>query len=152
MFNSYYRSFAEFPEKRLRSSFSRPALEEILRYRAHVDEAVVRLMEGEVEQEVLSRIELGVNHEEQHQELLLTDVLIAFFTNPLRPAYLAEEKDQESTSEKVNAARFVRSEGGLVEVGSREEGFCYDNELPRHRVWLEPFELGEGLVTNREFA
>jgi ergothioneine biosynthesis protein EgtB len=160
LFNSYYRSFAEFPEKRLRSSFSRPGLEEILRYRAHVDEAVVRLMEGEVEQEVLNRIELGVNHEEQHQELLLTDILTAFFTNPLRPAYLAEGKDQESMSKKANesaskkasSARFVRWEGGMVEVGNGGEGFCYDNELPRHRVWLETFELAGRLVTNREFA
>jgi ergothioneine biosynthesis protein EgtB len=152
LFNSYYRSFAEFPEKRLRSSFSRPGLEEILRYRAHVDEAVVRLMGGEVEQEVLDRIELGVNHEEQHQELLLTDILTAFYTNPLRPAYLAEEKGQKWASGKASASRFVGWEGGLVAVGNGGERFCYDNELPRHRVWLEPFELAERLVTNREFA
>ena len=82
LFNSYYRSFAEFPEKRLRSSFSRPALDEILRYRAHVDEGIERLLEGDPEAEAWQRIELGVNHEEQHQELLLTDTLHAFFTNP----------------------------------------------------------------------
>ncbi len=79
LFNSYYRSFAEFPEKRLRASFSRPALEEILRYRAHVDEGIDRLLEGDPELEALQRIELGVNHEEQHQELLLTDTMHAFF-------------------------------------------------------------------------
>ena len=111
LFNSYYRSFAEFPEKRLRSSFSRPGLEEILRYRAHVDEAVVRLMEGDVEQEVLDRIELGVNHEEQHQELLLTDILTAFFTNPLRPAYLTEETGSR--------------------VGEQEGKFCPIREMGR---------------------
>ena len=88
LFNSYYRSFAEFPEKKLRASFSRPGLDEVLRYRSYVDEHLERLLEENPEPEVLSRVELGANHEEQHQELLLTDVLHAFYTNPLRPAYL----------------------------------------------------------------
>ena len=87
LFNSYYESFSAFPEKRLRSSFSRPGLDEVLRYREHVDAAMERLLEREPEAEALRRIELGVNHEEQHQELLLTDILHAFFTNPLRPKY-----------------------------------------------------------------
>ncbi len=85
LFNSYYEGFSAFPEKRLRSSFSRPGLEEIVRYREHVDAAMERLFEREVDSEALRRIELGANHEEQHQELLLTDILNAFFTNPLRP-------------------------------------------------------------------
>jgi len=85
LFNSYYQSFSAFPEKRLRSSFSRPPLDEILRYRAHVDEAIENLLERDPNPEVLKRVELGANHEEQHQELLLTDILHAFFTNPLRP-------------------------------------------------------------------
>src|SRR6185437_9547748 len=88
LFNSYYRTFAQFPEKRLRSSFSRPGLDEVLGYRQHVDEGIERLLEAGAEAEVLKRIELGANHEEQHQELLLTDILHAFYTNPLRPAYL----------------------------------------------------------------
>ena len=87
LFNSYYESFSAFPEKRLRSSFSRPGLDEVLRYREHVDAAIDRLLDREPDTEALRRIELGVNHEEQHQELLLTDILHAFFTNPLRPAY-----------------------------------------------------------------
>ncbi len=93
LFNSYYRSFAEFPEKRLRSSFSRPGLDEVLRYRSYVDEGIERLLEVNPEPEVLKRIELGANHEGQHQELLLTDILHAFYTNPLRPAYLKEEQE-----------------------------------------------------------
>ncbi len=87
LFNSYYQTFAAFPEKRLRSSFSRPGLDDILRFRAYVDEAIERLIEQNPDPEILKRIELGANHEEQHQELLLTDILHAFFTNPLRPAY-----------------------------------------------------------------
>ena len=90
LFNSYYRSFAQFPEKRLRSSFSRPGLDEVLGYRSHVDEGIEKLLELGPEAEVLKRIELGANHEEQHQELLLTDILHAFYTNPLRPAYRRE--------------------------------------------------------------
>jgi len=88
LFNSYYESFSVFPDKRLRSSFSRPGLDEILRYREHVDLGLERLFEQGPEEEALRRIELGANHEEQHQELLLTDILNAFFTNPLRPKYI----------------------------------------------------------------
>ncbi len=154
LFNSYYRSFASFPQKHLRASFSRPRLDEILRYRAHVDEAIERLMESSPEPEAMQRIELGVNHEEQHQELLLTDILHAFFTNPLRPAYLPEPVAAVSATEKEAAGplRFVKFAGGLREIGHNGEGFCFDNELPRHRVWLEPYALAHRLVTNSEFA
>jgi ergothioneine biosynthesis protein EgtB len=149
LFNSYYRTFAEFPEKRLRSSFSRPGLEEILRYRAHVDEGVERLLAGDAPAEALERVELGANHEEQHQELLLTDILHAFFTNPLRPAYQVGELPEQAATTKLE---FVAFEGGLREVGCGGEGFCFDNERPRHRVWLEPYALGGRLVTRGEYA
>jgi len=155
LFNSYYRSFAAFPEKRLRSSFSRPGLEEVLNYRQHVDEAIDRLLQSSPEPEVLKRIELGANHEEQHQELLLTDILNAFFTNPLRPVYAAgqpETKIGSSTrTETAGPLGFVGFAGGLCEAGHSGEGFCFDNELPRHRVWLEPYSLAARLVTNGEF-
>src|SRR3569833_1641553 len=98
LFNSYYRTFAEFPEKKLRASFSRPGLDEVLRYRRYVDEHLERLFEVNTDPEVLSRVELGANHEEQHQELLLTDMLHAFYTNPLRPVYLEENRQGESGS------------------------------------------------------
>ena len=163
LFNSYYESFSPFPEKRLRASFSRPSLEEILHYRRHVDSAMERLLEGEPDPEALRRIELGANHEEQHQELLLTDILNAFFTNPLKPKY---GKDREQGNEgvkdrgsegagKQNGAgplRFLEFEGGLREAGHSGESFCFDNELPRHRVWLEPFKLANCLVTCGEYA
>jgi ergothioneine biosynthesis protein EgtB len=152
LFNSYYQSFASFPDKRLRASFSRPPLEQILSFRAHVDEAVERLLEQNPDPEVCKRIELGVNHEEQHQELLLTDVLHAFFTNPLRPAFLAPSPEMPHSGSKAGAPRFLRFEGGMHEAGHAGEGFCFDNELPRHRVWLEPYSLCERLVTCGEFA
>jgi ergothioneine biosynthesis protein EgtB len=153
LFNSYYQSFAAFPEKRLRASFSRPGLEEVLRYRQHVDEAMERLLAAGPEPEALKRIELGMNHEEQHQELLLTDILNAFFTNPLRPAYKAGLSESEKTGgEDSGDLDFVEFEGGMHEAGHSGEGFCFDNELPRHRVWLEPFALATRLVTCGEFA
>ncbi len=107
LFNSYYESFSAFPEKRLRSSFSRPGLDEILRYREHVDAAMERLLEREPEPEALRRIELGVNHEEQHQELLLTDILNAFFTNPLRPKY--REQGSQGAEDSRRGKKRARS-------------------------------------------
>lgn len=153
LFNSYYEGFSEFPAKRLRSSFSRPGLDEVLRYRTHVDEGIGRLLEGDPPAEALRRIELGANHEEQHQELLLTDVLNAFFTNPLRPEY--RERGNEGAREPAGpgtALLFEDYEGGLREAGNCGEGFCFDNELPRHRVWLEPYALATRLVTCGEYA
>jgi ergothioneine biosynthesis protein EgtB len=156
LFNSYYRSFAAFPEKRLRASFSRPGLDEVRRYREHVDEGIELLLNADAPAEALRRIELGLNHEEQHQELLLTDILNAFFTNPLRPAYLRHDCLAGKTEAEFAAATagqsFQEFAGGLCEVGHDGEGFCYDNEEPRHRVWLEPFALARRLATCGEYA
>ncbi len=175
LFNSYYQSFAAFPEKRLRSSFSRPALDEVLLYREHVDTGVELLLDRLRDQgpahQALQRIELGVNHEEQHQELLLTDILHAFFTNPLRPPYRplapaatgtnlgAPGLDFETLEGKTAGSsggpvslQFQNFPGGLREIGHAGDGFCFDNELPRHRVWLEPYSLARRLVTCGEFA
>ena len=157
LFNSYYESFSAVPEKRLRSSFSRPGLDEMLRYREHVDEAIERLLEREPEPEALRRIELGVNHEEQHQELLLTDILHAFFTNPLRPEYREHgtkgTREQESKDAQRSPALGFRGIRRWIARGRpRGDGFCFDNELPRHRVWLEPYALANRLVTCGEYA
>ena len=153
LFNSYYQSFSQFPEKRLRASFSRPGLDKILGYRQHVDAQVNALFERNPEPEALKRIELGVNHEEQHQELLLTDILHAFFTNPMRPAYQPEpERAALRKVTESGSLRFVEFEGGLREAGCAGEEFCFDNELPRHRVWLQPYALASRLVTCAEFA
>jgi len=153
LFNSYYLSFTAFPEKRLRASFSRPSLDAIRRYRQHVDEAIERLIEENPDPEALRRIELGANHEEQHQELLLTDILHAFFTNPLRPAYRPWSRGQSvHPSPQHIPAQWLDFEGGLVDCGHSRDGFCFDNELPRHRVWLEPYALANRLVTCGEYA
>jgi ergothioneine biosynthesis protein EgtB len=167
LFNSYYEGYSAFPEKKLRSSFSRPALDEILRYRAHVDHAIERLLHSGPAPEALARIELGANHEEQHQELLLTDILHAFFTNPLRPAYREQRNEGPSEqgsngagkhashgakqSEDARPSRFLEFEGGLCEAGHAGQTFCFDNELARHQVWLDPYALSDRLVTCGEY-
>ena len=157
LFNSYYQSFTEFPDKRLRSSFSRPGLGEILRYRDHVDAAVDRLLEsGDTADEALRRIELGLHHEEQHQELLLTDIKHALYTNPLQPPYLSREF--EILAEDIVPLRFLPFDGGLLEIGQDDpedgqaNGFGFDNERPRHKVWLQPFGLASRLVTCAEYS
>src|SRR5215831_8149307 len=99
LFNSYYNSLGDMPEKRLRSSFSRPPLETILAYRAHVDSAIERLLQLPAEDEAARRIALGIEHEQQHQELIATDIKHALFTNPLHPGYLERNKtSSESTT------------------------------------------------------
>jgi ergothioneine biosynthesis protein EgtB len=122
-----------------------------------VDLGIGRLLEAGAELEALRRIELGVNHEEQHQELLLTDILHAFFTNPLRPVYgnganLESRIPESRVGEPGVALEFQQFEGGMSEVGCDGNGFCFDNELPRHLMWQEPFSIARRLVTNKEFA
>ncbi len=152
LFNSYYEGFSAFPEKKLRASFSRPAFEEILAYRHHVDRDLERLLQTTAEPEAIRRIELGVHHEEQHQELLLTDIKHAFFTNPLRPSFRQPTPDTAIPASAALVLTFVPFAGGLREAGHSGNGFCFDNELPRHRVWLEPFQLANRLVSCSEFA
>jgi ergothioneine biosynthesis protein EgtB len=152
LFNSYYQSFSAIPEKRLRASFSRPGLEEILRYRKHVDQAIELLLERNPPAEAVQRVELGANHEEQHQELLLTDMLHAFFSNPLRPAYCSEASWIHPAASAGGKIEWLSFAGGLSESGHSGERFCFDNELTRHRVWLEPYNLANRLTTCGEFA
>jgi ergothioneine biosynthesis protein EgtB len=155
LFNSYYQTFAEFPDKRLRASFSRPGLDQVLAFRKHVDAAmdqlIDRLLEADAPEEALIRIELGLHHEEQHQELLLTDIQHAFFINPLQPAYLTRESG--SANPAVTQMEMLSYDGGLVEIGQNVGGaFGFDNERPRHKVWLEPFRFASRLVTCGEYA
>ncbi len=147
LFNSYYNTVSDQPLKKLRGSFSRPSLEEILGYRRHVEEAMTRLIEGGVTEDVRRRIVLGLHHEQQHQELLAYDVKNAFWSNPLHPAYRAGELPGST----AGVVKWVGHDGGLFEIGYSGEEFCFDNEQPRHKVFLEPFELGSRLVTCGEY-
>ena len=147
LFNSYYNSVSDQPMKKLRGSFSRPSLKEILDYRRHVEEAMTRLIDGGLREDARRRVVLGLHHEQQHQELLAYDIKNAFWANPLHPAYRTSELPTSSAS-RVN---WIGHAGGLVEIGYGGDGFCFDNEQPRHRVFLEPFELASRLVTCGEY-
>jgi len=156
LFNSYYNSLGqEIPDKSLRSAFSRPSLDEILAFRAHIDQEMDRFLANGADEEASRRIVLGLNHEQQHQELALTDIKHAFFSNPLYPSYkagpLSEEKDPP-----VSKLAWDSFDGGLVKIGYplRAEDpldFCFDNEPPRHNVFLEPFQIANRKVTFREY-
>jgi ergothioneine biosynthesis protein EgtB len=148
LFNSYYNAVGQQPDKGLRSTFSRPTLEEVTGYRQHVDEHMERLLASEPSTEVLGLTELGINHEQQHQELLVTDIKHAFWSNPLRPAY------QPGQSTAVSAAPAQKAEnysGGLIEAGADGSTFHFDNEAPRHKVFLEPFRFASHLATCGEY-
>jgi ergothioneine biosynthesis protein EgtB len=155
LFNSYYNSLGDMPEKRLRASFSRPPLEDILAYRSHVDAAMLALMQYPLEDEAARRIALGLEHEQQHQELIATDVKHALFTNPLHPAYL-EEKVAGRLDTIAPPLEWVGFAPGLAEIGlnldpASTDTFAFDNETPQHPVYLSPFRLATRLVTCAEY-
>ena len=155
LFNSYYNSLGDMPEKRLRASFSRPPLEDILAYRSHVDAAMLALMQYPLEDEAARRIALGLEHEQQHQELIATDIKHALFTNPLHPAYL-EEKATGRLDTIAPPLEWVDFAPGLAEIGltldpASTDTFAFDNETPQHPVYLAPFRLATRLVTCAEY-
>jgi ergothioneine biosynthesis protein EgtB len=153
-FNSYYESKGERQPRGRRGLLTRPSAQQVREYRAHVDEALTQLFtrgfvdEGPDPLAVL--IELGINHEQQHQELLLTDILSLFAAQPLRPAYRDPNPKLEPV-EAVAAAEYIRFEGGIRAIGYDGAGFSYDNEGPRHEVLLYPFRLANRCVTNAEW-
>ena len=150
LFNSYYNAVSEQPEKKLRSSFSRPAAEEILAYRHHVDGAMEDFAAGEIPEDARERIVLGLNHEQQHQELLITDIKHGFWSNPLHPAYLQGAEAIREAGE-VAPVRWVEFAGGVAEIGYDGKEFCFDNETPRHKVYLEPYRLASRPVSCAEY-
>ncbi|HEY1963753.1 MAG TPA: ergothioneine biosynthesis protein EgtB [Acidobacteriaceae bacterium] len=155
LFNSYYNSLGDMPEKRLRASFSRPPLEAILAYRAHVDTAVIGLMQHHLEDEAARRIALGLEHEQQHQELIATDIKHAFFTNPLHPPYL-ESSARQKLETIAPPLEWIDFAPGLTEIGisldaASADTFAFDNETPRHPVYLSPYRLASRLVTCAEY-
>jgi ergothioneine biosynthesis protein EgtB len=149
LFNSYYDAVGARHPRPQRGLVTRPSCGEIAAYRGHVDTAMLALMETPAfTGDLASLVELGLHHEQQHQELMLTDVLHAFAQNSLGPAYQAHKPIDARMAPNLSFADF---EGGLVEIGHDGEGFAFDNEGPRHKVWLEPFRLARRLVTNREW-
>ena len=153
LFNSYYHAAGERHPRPERGLLSRPTVAEVRAYRRHVDQALQALLageHGELGSELAFVIELGLSHEEQHQELILTDIKHVLALNPLQPAYLAGPEEERS---RAGAAQdgWQSFDGGLVEIGNGTRAFCFDNERPRHRRWLEPFELARRPVTCGEY-
>ncbi len=153
LFNSYYEAVGERHPRPERGLLTRPALAEIQAWRARVDEALDRFV-GETDADAFRVaapiLELGLAHEEQHQELILMDILALFGRHPDAPAYRTDLKS--ATGPAQRPAVWVEHGGGLVEIGAGPDGFAFDCERPRHKVWLEPFALADRLVTNGEWA
>ncbi|WON74433.1 ergothioneine biosynthesis protein EgtB [Nitrosospira sp. Is2] len=154
LFNSYYKRLGHHPDRATRGTFSRPTLDEVQAYRAYVDDNIRALLGRDASPEVHRLLELGLNHEQQHQELIVTDIKHAFWLNPLRPSYQPAKTEVEGTTEPPEAA-LTRSwccfDGGIHHIGHDDPGFAFDNELPRHAVFIEPFCIASRLVTNREY-
>lgn len=146
LFNSYYDAVGPRPPRPDRGQLSRPTLSEVLEYRAHVDRAMEPLLEDAGD--ARESIELGLHHEQQHQELLVTDVIYNFSTNPLAPVYRREPLPPCAPSGPLVFETF---EGGVVRIGDEGGGFAFDNERPAHRRFVEPFALATRLVQNGEF-
>ncbi|MGO7762016.1 ergothioneine biosynthesis protein EgtB [Rhizobium ruizarguesonis] len=150
LFNSYYETLGARQPRPRRGMITRPSLSEILAYRKYVDDAVDRLLSSPAAQDVAELVELGCHHEQQHQELLLTDILHLFAHNPLRPAY----RDPAPVAIEMRASpalTFTAFDGGIYEVGHGGPGFAFDSEGPRHRVLIEPFRLADRPVTNADW-
>ncbi|WP_148616420.1 ergothioneine biosynthesis protein EgtB [Nocardioides rubriscoriae] len=150
LFNSYYETLGPRFSRPDRGLITRPGVHEVGDYRANVDDRVrdlVSRLDGGTLDKLGATIELGFHHEQQHQELLLMDVKHVLSRNPLRPVYAGAPPPRSEPDE----LGWVDVEGGLVEVGHRGGGFSFDNELPLHRQWLEPYRLADRLVTNAEW-
>ena len=150
LFNSYYETVGTFFPRSKRGLLSRPTVEEVFQYRAHVDRHMHDLLSTAAsasDLELMQRLTLGLNHEQQHQELLLTDIKNLFALNPLRPVYHAAPH----LHAKAVPHAWMDFSGGMHDVGHAGVGFAFDNETPRHRVYLEPFALATRSITNGEW-
>lgn len=150
-FNSYYETQGPRQPRPRRGLQTRPSSERVLAYRAHVDRALESLCAGAIapDSEVARLIEVGINHEQQHQELLLTDILALFAVNTLRPAYRAASRSMGVVGDSHPS--WVAFEGGIRKVGHDGKGFAWDNESPRHDALVHPFRMADRLVTNGEW-
>jgi ergothioneine biosynthesis protein EgtB len=151
IFNSYYEALGERHPRSERGLISRPGVAEVARYREFVDAAMEDLLTGELEPRVHELITLGLHHEQQHQELLLMDIKHVLSRNPIRPAYAPPVDGEKGDRPAPPKASWIEHDGGVVEIGHTGKGFGFDNEFPRHRVYLSPFGLADRPVTCGEW-
>ena len=149
LFNSYYNGIGAKHPRAQRGLVTRPGMEAVRAYRAEVDARMARLLDSRAGDPALAAlVTLGIEHEQQHQELILTDVKHLLAQNPLQPAYAKGAVEPSAAAAAMSWRRF---DGGLAGIGFHGAGFCFDNELPRHRQYIAPFELASRLVTNGEY-
>lgn len=155
LFNSYYETIGTPYPRAARGLLSRPTTEEVFLYRSHVDAIISNLIENVIDDEwpeVATRITLGCRHEEQHQELLLTDIKYNFSINPLRPGYRSDLSHRSLAPNGVtHSTSWIPFSGGVYEIGHEGKEFAFDNESPRHQVYISPYSLRSRLVTNAEY-
>lgn len=153
LFNSYYNSIGPYQPRHQRGVLSRPTVSEIIAYRSYVDAAIDTFLrqdrDAASQKKIEGLIEMGLQHEQQHQELILMDMKFNLFVNPLLPAY--QNKAVVPTAETNVSPTYKTFDGGLIEIGHDGTGFAFDNESPVHKVWLNPFELATAPVTNGEY-
>lgn len=149
LFNSYYNSIGERTLRDHRGDLSRPTVKEVFSFRRFVDAKMLAFLETEISDEALDLVILGLNHEQQHQELLITDLKYTFSVNPLYPVY----KEDYALCEKAESGsrEMIEISGGMHDIGFEGDGFCFDNELSRHPVFLENYAISSSLVTNAEY-
>ncbi len=149
LFNSYYNGIGAKHPRAQRGLVTRPGMAAVRAYRADVDARMLRLLQGRAGDAALAQlVTLGLQHEQQHQELIVTDVKHLLAQNPLHPAYLDAGAPAAGAPHAMQWRGF---DGGLAEIGHAGDGFCFDNELPRHRVYVAPFALASRLVTNGQY-
>ena len=148
LFNSYYNNVGPRTLRAERGNMGRPEVQEVIKYRKHITDAVCNLLRKIDNKDCDTLVELGINHEQQHQELLITDLKYSLGHNPLFPKY----KDHFDLTETQNKSKsFVKIEEGVYSIGFHGNGFSYDNELGRHKSYIQPFEIADHLVTNKDY-
>jgi len=149
LFNSYYNTIGERTLRAERGTITRPGVEKVLEYRKFVDKQMLQFLTTQnISNEALELIELGLNHEQQHQELLITDLKFTLGHNPIFPVY---DKDKNLLTDKNQVNGTIKIKEGLYEIGYDGEDFCFDNELKSHKVYIDSFEISQSLVTNKEY-
>tara|TARA_R110000868_G_scaffold99106_13_gene272944 strand:- start:174 stop:1343 length:1170 start_codon:yes stop_codon:yes gene_type:complete len=147
LFNSYYNALGDRIERHHRGLITRPSIQKIYKYRKYVDEHILSLLETNASEHLKNLIDLGINHEQQHQELLITDLKYTFSCNPLYPKF----KKTNFIEDTNDDSGWIAIDEGLYNIGHNKKSFSFDNELPNYRVFLEPYNISKNLVTNGDF-
>jgi ergothioneine biosynthesis protein EgtB len=153
VFNSYYETVGTRVIRTDRGNLSRPTVDDVYKYRKYVDDAMNEFFQKNISKEIEEIVTLGFNHEQQHQELLMTDIKYILGNNPLFPAYRNENNKQRNIEDFASASNkeFIKIEEGVYEIGYEGNGFCFDNELQKHRFFLGDFHIAKNVITNAEY-